>query len=108
MTNWKKGDPFRNNSNPNILEGLPAISTFLGKSIGTVRNWIKRAGLPCTKTPSGTWYTHKGLILQWIYAGHQAQLKTQAQYSLEPDAIRELAEKMGVDPDTIHMGEDEE
>ena len=98
MTHWKRGMPFRKNSNPNMLEGIPAIATFIGKSYNTTIIWIREHGLPATKTPQGRWFTHKGLILQWIFAGHQAELGARVQYALEKEQIEELAEKMGVDP----------
>ena len=101
MTRWKLGDPHRKNSNPNMLEGLPAIATFLGKSLPTARRWIMSDGLPATKLPSGRWLTHKALVLQWIYAGHQAFLKNNCQYILEPEEIADLAKRMGIEPDEV-------
>ena len=101
MTRWKLGDPHRKNSNPNMLEGLPAIATFLGKSLPTARCWIMSDGLPATKLPSGRWLTHKALVLQWIYAGHQAILENNLATCLEENELRSLAEKMNVNPDEI-------
>lgn len=98
MARWKLGDPYRSNSNPNMLEGLPSIATFLGRSVETAKNWILNDGLPATKMPNGKWLSHKGLVLQWIYAGHQAILKDNIAYCLEDDQIASLAEKMDVDP----------
>tara|TARA_Y100000296_G_C4970538_1_gene155669 strand:+ start:115 stop:429 length:315 start_codon:yes stop_codon:yes gene_type:complete len=85
-----------------MLEGLPAIATFLGKSVQTVRRWILHDGLPCSKLPNGKWFTHKGLILQWIYAGHEAIVKNRVGYALEPEELATLAEKMGVDPNEVY------
>jgi len=102
MGNWKLGQSYRKNANPNMLEGLPAIATFLGKSANTVRRWIMEDGLPCTKLPNGIWFTHKGLILQWIYAGHEAIVKGRAGYALEPDELADLAKKMGIDPSEVY------
>ena len=85
-----------------MLEGLPAIATFLGRSVNTTRRWIMTDGLPVTKLPNGKWFTHKGLILQWIYAGHQAIIKNNVAYSLEPEELALLAERMGVDPDEVY------
>ncbi len=106
MGNWKLGEPFIQNANPNILEGLPAIATFLGKSKLTVRRWIFSAGLPVTKLPNGRWFSHKGLILQWIYAGHQAELKARSAVALEPESIAELAVAMNVSPDEVFNHEE--
>jgi|TARA_Y100000310_G_scaffold120924_1_gene119673 hypothetical protein len=89
------------NSNSNMLEGLPAISKFIGKTPVTTRKWILDHGLPATKLPNGVWLTHKGLILQWIYAGHQATLRSRVQYALEDDEILALADKMGVDREEV-------
>ena len=108
MSNWKLGDHYRKNSNPNMLEGLPAIATFMGKSIETVRRWIDKEGLPATKLPNGKWLTHKGLVLQWIYAGHQAILKNRAATALEPNELAELAVKMGVRPEDVDKVIDEQ
>ena len=101
MANWKLGDKHRKNKNPNMLEGLPSIAEFLGKSAETTRRWILKDGLPATKLPNGRWLTHKGLILQWIYAGHQAIVKNRAVYTLEAGDIEMLAEKMDVDPKEV-------
>lgn len=101
MSNWKLGDPHRHNSNPNMLEGLPSLAEFLGKSEQTAKRWIMRDGLPATKMPNGKWLTHKGLVMQWIYAGHQAILKNQAAYALEESELIELAIKMNVDPSEV-------
>jgi hypothetical protein len=73
-----KGGPYKvNKRNPNILEGVAAIANFIGKSPNTAKRWILEAGLPATKTPEGLWYTHKALILQWIYAGWRAEIAAQ-------------------------------
>lgn len=104
MANWKLGQSHRSNSNPNMLEGLPSIAEFIGKSLETTRRWIRNDGLPATKLPSGRWLSHKGLILQWIYAGHQAILKNNAQYILEPNELEALAKKMNVDPSEVLNG----
>ena len=120
----KRGAPFKiRNKNPNMLEGLPAIAGFLGKSPATAKKWILDHGLPACKTPEGTWLTHKALILQWIYAGHKTEIKhikrdqstpQRARYAfrledrdvthkvhsaLEPEGLEELAAKMEIDID---------
>ena len=110
MPKWKKGDPvLRPNPNPNILEGLNAISAFIGKSPNTTAAWIRNYGLPATKTPNGRWLTHKSLILQWMYAGYLAETKntrldaTEHQKNRvhqilgnEPEDLEDLSEAMGV------------
>lgn len=101
MANWKPGQHHRRNKNPNILEGLPSIAEWIGKSINTTRLWIREHGLPATKTPRGIWFTHKGLILQWMYAGHQAELKTRIAYALDESEIASLAVKMDVDSEEV-------
>jgi hypothetical protein len=101
MARWKRGQWHKTNRNANILEGIPSIAEFLGKSYETTRRWIFHKGLPAAKMPNGVWFTHKGLILQWIYASGQAQLKERVQYSLEPDAIQTLAEKMQIEPELL-------
>jgi len=95
--NWKKGEPHRTNKNPNMLEGIASIAEFIGRSYNTTYKWIMEHGLPATKTPEGIWLSHKGLILQWMYAGHQSELKAKAAYSLEPDQIEEMCERWGID-----------
>ena len=62
----------KQNLNPKILEGLAAISDYIGKSPNTTVSWIKNYGLPATKTPDGKWISHVDLILQWFLAGHRA------------------------------------
>lgn len=95
---WKRGDPHLTNSNPNMLEGIASIGEFIGRSYDCTRKWILMHGLPATKTPSGRWFSHKGLIFQWMLAGHSAELKARVQYSLEESEIALLAEEFGVDP----------
>lgn len=98
----RKGEPYPIlNKAPGILEGIPAIAAFIGKSGNTTLNWIVNHGLPATKTPQGRWFTHRGLILQWIYAGHRAELKAKAGFTLEEDQVMQLAEKMNVSPDLV-------
>ena len=108
MSNWKLGEHHRKNSNRNMLEGLPSIATFLGKGIGTTRRWIRDEGLPATKLPNGRWLTHKALILQWIYAGHQAILKNNIATCLESDQLELLAEKMHVSLEDVERMRDEQ
>ena len=98
---WKRGDKHFRNKNPNMLEGIPAIAEFIGKSYDTTYKWITLHGLPATKTPSGRWFTHKGLILQWMVAGHSAELKARARYGFEDDTIAELAKEFNVDPEEV-------
>ena len=98
---WKRGDKHFRNKNPNMLEGIPAIAEFIGKSYDTTYKWITLHGLPATKTPSGRWFTHKGLILQWMVAGHSAELKARARYGFEDDTIAELAKEFDVDPNEV-------
>jgi len=91
-----------------MLEGLPAIATFLGKGIETTRRWIRTEGLPATKLPNGRWLTHKALVLQWIYAGHQAILKNNIAMCLEADQLDLLAEKMNVSIEEVERMRDEQ
>ena len=91
----------KRNKNPNMLEGIREIAGFIGKSCPTTIRWIRNNGLPATKLPNGTWLSHKGLILQWIYAGHEAYVRSYAQYAIEQDEIEALAKKMGVDPKQV-------
>jgi hypothetical protein len=98
---WKSGDKHFRNKNPNMLEGIPAIAEFIGRSYDTTYKWITLHGLPATKTPSGRWFTHKGLILQWMVAGHSAELKARARYGFEDDTIAELAKEFNVDPEEV-------
>lgn len=92
----KPGERVGKSRNPNILEGLHDISLFIGKNKNTTIKWILKHGLPATKTPDGKWFTHKGLILQWIYAGHQAILKQKIPYTFEDNEKEALAQKMGL------------
>ena len=89
------------NKNPNMLEGLKEIGDFIGKRPETAKRWILEDGLPATRMPNGMWFTHKGLILQWMVAGHQAEVRNRAQYILEKDEIASLAKKLEVDPDEV-------
>jgi|TARA_Y100000310_G_C20513702_1_gene730117 transposase-like protein len=104
---WKRGDPHFTNKNPNFLEGIPSIAEFIGKSYDTTYKWITKHGLPATKTPSGRWITHKGLIMQWIVAGHQAELKAKARYTLEDSEIEALAREFKVDVKKVFNLRDE-
>lgn len=87
------GRPIKN-SNPLILEGVPAIARFLGKSYNTAMRYIKKDGLPAAKLPNGTWITHKALILQWILIGHETEMK--ARSSIDPLVIKEMAKQAQV------------
>jgi hypothetical protein len=89
-----RGRQPKKNKNPLILEGIPAIAAFLGKSYNTAKRYIVQDGLPAAKLPNGTWITHKALILQWILVGHQAEMK--ARSCLDPKVIREMAEQANV------------
>ena len=115
---WKKGDPVRRpNSNPDILEGLPSICRFFGKCPNTITNWIKNDGLPASKTPQGKWITHKTLLLQWMYAGHLAEMRAKGAKSAPEEGmdierisgdgqiIEELAKVMGVSLDGNEQAE---
>jgi hypothetical protein len=83
------------NSNPDMLEGLNAISEFIGKSPNTTASYIKRHGLPATKLPNGRWLTHKHLILQWITASHRGMLAEKTwQDEVGTASTAELAEQM--------------
>ncbi len=84
-----------------MLEGISAIAAFIGKSPNTVVSWILNDGLPATKTRQGRWLSHKGLILQWIYAGHQAEVRHRAGFAVEPETIDALAERMGVSAEEV-------
>lgn len=105
---WKKNDPVaKRNKNPDILEGLPCIAEFFGKSRHTISRWILNDGLPASKTPDGKWITHKTLLLQWMYAGHLAEMQQRRgaggnsvmkmeDIGGDRDKISDLAEVMGV------------
>jgi len=96
MPKWKKGDPIAQpNRNPNMLEGIPSIATFIGKSYNTTLRWISHHGLPATKTPSGRWLSHKGLILQWMLAGNRAELEARAKYTFEKEEQERIANELG-------------
>ena len=85
--------PIRNR-NPLILEGIPAIATFLGKSYNTALRYVTKHGLPAAKLPNGTWITHKALVLQWILVGHNVEMK--ARGSLDPLVMKEMAKEAQV------------
>ena len=104
---WKSGDKHFRNKNPNMLEGIPSIAEFIGKCYNTTYTWITKYGLPATKTPSGRWLSHKGLILQWMLAGHQAELKAKARYTLEDSEIARMAEEFHIDPAEVFQLRDE-
>ena len=104
---WKRGMPHFQNKNPNMLEGIPSIAEFIGKCYNTTYTWITEHGLPATKTPSGRWLSHKGLILQWMIAGHQAEMKSRARYTLEDDEIAKIAEEFHIDPAEVFNLRDE-
>jgi hypothetical protein len=81
-----------------MLEGITRIAGFIGKSNHTATRWILKAGLPATKTPEGRWLSHKGLILQWMFAGHQAELAARVPYTFEDDEITYLSKKLCIQP----------
>ena len=101
LRKWRLGDPYTQNHNPSILEGCPAIATFLGKSYDTTLRWIKYDGLPATKWPNGSWVSHKGLIMQWMLAGNHAELRGRARYALEKGTLIELAERINLPPEDM-------
>jgi hypothetical protein len=82
------------NPNPDFLEGLINISKWMGKSPTSVISFIKEYNLPAIKLPTGIWFTHKALILQWIVAGHVTQQA--ARRSLEDDSLEAVKEKLGM------------
>lgn len=88
MPKWKKGDPFRANKGE-MLEGIPEIATFLGKSYNTVWRWIHDHELPAMKTPKGVWLSHPQLILMWVYANKRVMDNT---VDYAPMSDEELAE----------------
>lgn len=47
-----------------MLQGLGAISAFLGKSIPTTRKLIVEEGLPASKIRS-EWTSDRELIIEW-------------------------------------------
>lgn len=65
----------RDNPSPAVLEGLDAIAAYLGKSRTTIWRWIIYDNFPATKLPSGTWFTTKYIIANWILAGHDAEIE---------------------------------
>lgn len=54
-----------NNKNPDVLEGLPQISLYLGRCIQTIYNWQAKQGLPMCKMPNGVWMSHKDWLRDW-------------------------------------------
>jgi hypothetical protein len=66
MPQWRKGDPHYISPNPDLLEGIPAIAHYLGKSYNTVYTWIRTKGLPAMKGYNRRWITSRQAIMAWI------------------------------------------
>jgi hypothetical protein len=90
-----------NNPNPDFLEGLINISKWMGKSPTFVIKMIREYNLPAVKLPTGVWFTHKALILQWIVAGHVTQQA--ARRAFEDDSLDAVKEKLGLTLDETDM-----
>lgn len=69
MPQWRKGDPYYIHPNPEMLEGVAAIATYLGVGYNTADKWIKHHDLPATRTWSGRWITTKQAVLAWVLEG---------------------------------------
>lgn len=69
MPQWRKGDPYYIHPNPEMLEGVAAIATYLGIGYNTADKWIKTKDLPATRTWSGRWITSKQAVLAWMLEG---------------------------------------
>jgi hypothetical protein len=69
MPQWRKGDPYYIHPNPEMLEGVAAIATYLGVGYNTADKWIKHHQLPATRTWSGRWITTKHAVLAWMLEG---------------------------------------
>ena len=69
-----------------FLEGIPSIARAVGRSKSTIPRWIKDHGFPACKLPSGTWFTSRTLINNWILARRRTQ--TEAQHASESTKTR--------------------
>ena len=66
MPAWRKGDPHYISPNPDLLEGIPAIAHYFGKSYNTIYTWIQTKGLPAMRTDRGRWTTSRQALMAWV------------------------------------------
>ena len=69
MPRWRKGDPYYIHPNPDMLEGVAAIATYLGIGYNTAHRWIMECNLPAIKSDTNRWITCKQAILAWLLEG---------------------------------------
>ncbi len=98
---WKPGRSKLPNPSANILEGIPNIAEFFGRSYDTIARWIKAGYLPAGKTPQGRWFITRSLIDNWVIAVHKAELQSKAtlrdiQANMIYDFIDESGETLDV------------
>jgi len=72
---WKPGRRSKDQTSPEILDGIAAIAMYIGKSYSTTARWIKFFDLPAMKQPNGRWMSSKQAITAWIIAGGNAERK---------------------------------
>ncbi len=60
-------------TDPEFIETVPEIARVVGRSRATIMRWIHEHGFPACKLPSGTWFTSRSLINQWIITRAEAQ-----------------------------------
>lgn len=69
MPLWLKGDPHYVHPNPEMLEGIAAIATYIQRGYTYTYELIREGGLPAIKNNQGRWITSKRAVLAWILAG---------------------------------------
>ena len=65
-------------ANSDIIYYTRNILEYIGlsrKSTSTFYRWVKKYGLPASKTPNGRWWMSKRLMDQWMYARHLMMAK---------------------------------
>jgi hypothetical protein len=65
-------------ANSDIIYDTRNILEYIGlsrKSTSTFYRWVKKFGLPASKTPNGRWWISKRLVDQWMYSRHLMMAK---------------------------------
>jgi transposase len=82
----------RKNRRGGLLHGIIEIAEYIDRSYNTAYRWIHEYGLPAMKGPDGKWLSHKQLILMWMLANREVDIKTAKPEdftNLSDDALQE-------------------
>lgn len=82
-----------------LIEGLPNIAKYVGKSRQTISKWITHEEFPAALLPNGRRATTAGAVDAWIIARHRAEMVARERRNTgRPD----LASRVGEDEPDEH------